>query len=218
MDIKELEGYNFGTKSKNFSAKSANSENDTTFVQPSIIQKSFASMLDFMIVFFIRMLFAILFGVIWYYVGFKDMIAQSQGNPEMLLKMGFIPQLVSFVILIMFGGGIYFVLSYASKYGTTIGGRIYKIKMICKKTGNPPSVLRSVVRYLLCLVPGILVIIAMLMFIRTQEFSVLFFVLGLISVFWYDLWIIDRKLGGVPDLLCGTILISTKEKKVKKFY
>lgn len=212
MEIKELEQYNFGETSKKESG-------EADFEKPSFVQKTLGSLVDFAVVFFLRMLLSIIFGFIWFFVGLKKMIEQSGGNMEMLLKMGIIPQFAVFAFTVLAGGGFYYIYFYSSKYGTTVGGMFYKMKLICRKTGEVPSLVRSAFRYFLYLVPFVLISFAMLIFLKEREVTLSFMMLGFISLFWYDLWIVNKKIGGgVPDLLTGTMLISTKEKRVKKLY
>ena len=212
MEIKELESYNFGETSKKV-------DGEIDFNKPSFVQKTLGSMIDFVAVFFLRMLLSIIFGFAWFFIGLKKMIEQSAGNMEVLIQLGIIPQFAVFAFTVLVGGGFYYIYFYSSKYGTTIGGMIYKMKLICKKTGETPSFIRSAFRYLLYLVPFVFIMLAMVIFLKEKQVTFSFMVLGVLSLFWYDLWIINRKIGGgVPDLLTGTILISTKEKRVKKFY
>ena len=212
MEIKELESYNFGETGKK-------EDGEITFNKPSFIQKSLGSVIDFMVVFFLRMLLSIVFGFIWFFLGLKNMIEQSGGSMEVLIKLGLIPQFAVFAFTVLIGGGFYYIYFYSSKYGTTVGGMVYKMKLIRKKTGEVPSLMRSTFRYFLYLVPFVFIMIAMLIFLKERQVTFGFMVLGLLSLFWYDLWMINRKIGGgVPDLLTGTMLISTKEKRVKKFY
>lgn len=212
MEIKELEKYNFGETRKK-------EDGSGEYEKPSFIQKSLGSMVDFVVVFFLRMLLSVIFGFIWFFLGLKKMIEQSGGNMEVLVKMGIIPQFAVFAFTVLVGGGFYYIYFYSSKYGTTVGGMFYKMKLICRKTGEVPSMIRSAFRYFLYLVPFLFIILAMVIFLKEREVTFSFMVLGLLSMFWYDLWIINRKIGGgVPDLLTGTMLISTKEKRVKKLY
>lgn len=212
MEIKELEGYNFGEAAKKLNE-------DTSFNRPSFIQKNFASFIDLIIVFFLRIILSAFFSIIWYFIGLKEMIAQSNGNVEALISQGFIPQFLMFAFFVLISGGFYYVFAYSSKYGTTIGGMMYKIKLVTKKTGKHPSFLRSLIRYLLYLFPLVFILIAGIIIAKEKAITPLFVFLGIISVFWYDLWIVNRKItGGVPDLITGTTLVSTKEKTAKRFY
>jgi uncharacterized RDD family membrane protein YckC len=214
MDIKELSGYNFGEEAEKAKRESIKSN----MRKLSFSQRTFSYSIDFLIVSVIRFLASSILAAIWYNAKFKKLVETNGFDPERALeffiKYDVIYDFVVFTIIILFTGGLYFVFFYASKWGTTIGGMLLDIKLVIKKNGERVNLGRSFMRYILCLVPLFCICWIGIKYYN-KSFDLLFILLFIFSALWYDLSIILRLPQGIPDLLTGTVFISTKEIKKK---
>jgi uncharacterized RDD family membrane protein YckC len=218
MEIKELSGYYFGKEAKKLKAKTEKEEFNT----PTFLQKNLSSIVDVAIVFVMRFLASSILVSLWYAFKLKDIFASIDAEIETkeqifskLMQFGIIYEFIIFSFIIIFTGGLYYILMYASKWNATLGCILLDLKLIRKKTKVRISLARSLLRYLLCLMPiFFLTLIIYKVYLKDLDF--LFILCIFASAFWYDLSMIFRIHQGVPDLICNTILISTRPPK-KKF-
>lgn len=212
MDIKDLTDYNFGK-----TAQSHKKTEEARF-RPSFIQKNLSSIIDGIVVFVIRFVIAVVFGYAWYSLRLKEVFSHIDFTKpdffDILLKLGIVYEFIIFAFFIIISGGFYYIVLYSTKFSATLGSMLFNLKLVDKKTGARVSFFRSFLRYLLCLMPLFFIYIIVVKYYR-RDLDIVFLILVFASVIWYDLWMILRIQGGVPDLIIGTKFVSTKPR-IKK--
>jgi uncharacterized RDD family membrane protein YckC len=208
MEIKELSDYNFG--------KQKPKDDDLYTYQPSFYQKNVASIVDTIVVFVIRAIFATLLITIWY----KFKIANSISFEELqgadpfkyLLETKIIRDIIVILILTILFGGLYYAFFFSSKYNATLGCILMDIKLIHKDANVKISFLRSFARYLLYLMPILFVCIIVIQY-KTRNIDISTVVLMFLIFFWYDNGVVLKGFTGMPNFLTQTNLTSNKKRK-----
>lgn len=213
MEIKELSNYSFGKQAQKEKMQKEK------IIKPTFMQKNLSSLIDMGIVFVIRFLATSILAFLWYSFRLKDVFSTldfAKDTQEhifsVLVRFGILYEFVVFAVVIILTGGLYYVIMFSSKWGATFGCKIMDLKIVNRKTGGYISFLRSFARYLLCLVPlFFLTLILYKFYTKDVDITVIFLVL--LSAFWYDLSTVFRINRGVPDIISGTILVSTRPPK-----
>ena len=217
MDIKELSKYSFGKDAEDLKKKHKHEE---SLKKPTFFQKNISSILDFIVVFVIRFIASAVLGIIWYNLRLKEIFEKANFHQtkafETLIKLGVFYDFAVFATIVIFTGGIYYIVFYSSKLSATLGCIVCDVKLVDKKTGGRISLFRSFIRYILCLMPLFFMMIVAIKYYQ-RSIDLTFVILTFASVVWYDLWMIFRIEGGVPDLITRTVLISTKARKPRRF-
>jgi uncharacterized RDD family membrane protein YckC len=208
MEIKELSNYNFG--------KQKPKDDDLYTYQPSFFQKNVASIVDTIVVFVIRAIFATLVITIWY----KFKIANSISFEELqgaeafkhLLETKIIRDVIVILILTILFGGLYYAFFFSSKYHATLGCILMDVKLVHKDADRKISFLRSFARYFLYLMPILFVFIIVIQY-KTRNIDISTIVLMFLIFFWYDNGIVLKGFTGMPNFLTQTNLTLNKKRK-----
>lgn len=208
MEIKDLEGYSLS----NGLTKKVAVKTEIDITKPGFIQKNLTSLVDFTLVLLLRIIISIFLVFIWYAVKIKKIMVNYSVNEtnigEFVLKFGILYDLALIAFLTVVMGGLYYIFFYASKRGATPGCRINNLKLVNKKEGGRISLAKSALRYFLYLLPAVFIIVILFKY-YIKSFDIIFFALIILTMVWYDLSFFFRLRQSVPDIICGTILISS---------
>lgn len=210
MEIKELESYSFGNELK----KIKQEQNALVENRVGFFQKNVAALVDFAIVIVIRMLIGSIIAAVWYKVKIKN-IAQKvtdENVVQFIISNNILYDIAIFTVVVTFLGGLYYIFMYSSRFEGTVGCLLFDMKMVKKSDLTRVSILRSIARYTLFVFPIVFIILIAIK-IYFKSFDLLFILLALGAIFWYDIPFFTRMKQTVPDLICGTILISTKKRR-----
>lgn len=209
MNIQDLDNYNVNQKTQHKDETLASK-------QPNLFTKSLSYFVDSTIVIIIRTFLALIVFSVMYKMGFKEILEQINFESKTIIMdlymIGFFKYIALLLIIVTIVGGFYYILFWSSSRGATLGCMIFKIQLIDKKTLKSVSIQKAIARYTLYILPVFFVLIILLK-LFTGQTDAFFFILCLIVFLWYDFGIFLKIKIGVPDLLCNTMLISTKQKK-----
>ncbi len=213
MQIQDLQNYSFNSKNN------IHPSQYSAYNPPSFMQKFLASFVDGAIVIMLRILVAVFVSFIVYELKLKDVVplvdANSQTLMQDLIRLGVIQQMFLIFVISLLAGGMYYVVMFSSNLNATYGCNLFSIKLICKKTGGRASFLRSFCRYIAYLMPILFVFIVGIQYLK-QSINIFTLILVFLTAIWYDVGFFIKTKSSVPDLLTGTMLISTKAKFIKK--
>jgi len=137
-------------------------------------------------------------------------------NPFALAIEQYLPTIF---ILIFISGALYYPIMESSKRCATFGKQVTKI-IIIDKNGKKISFLQSITRYILNIVP-LLIIIYIIAQSATAQVSVfsLFggniknFILSLVPFIWFNLIFITKEKTTLSDILSNTVALGASIKK-----
>lgn len=213
MEIKDLECYSFGKEAEKRRLESISRAAPN---RPGFVQKNLACFVDFIIVLVIRLITALILTLLWYKFKMKEVLVNNTINEshimDFILKFGIIYDVFSLTLIAVFVGGMYYIVSFSLKSASTVGCFLFDMKLVDRKTGNHVSFIKSLIRYILFTFPVFFLVILIWKFYK-GDFDILFIILFILTVVWYDLSIITRSRQSIPDIICNTGFISTRIKK-----
>jgi uncharacterized RDD family membrane protein YckC len=128
-------------------------------------------------------------------------------NQYVLEIMQYLPTML---LIIFISGALYYPLMESSARCSTFGRRIMKI-MVIDKNGKKLTFIQSFVRYLINLIPLILVfyIFSQVTVKAVNGFTIL---LALIAFFWFHISSFNKEKSTLTDLLSNSLNVDVKNK------
>ena len=191
MEIKDLQQYSLRNE------KTKIKHNNIT--QPSLFKKSLSSMVDILFVTSIRITVGVLITAAVYFLKLqyilKNINLKSPTLKMDLIQIGFHYYCAIILLSIFFVGSFYYVYCWSYKRSATFGNTLFSMKVVNKNTLDGISILTSILRYILYILPVLFAIIVAIQYLY-QSLNIVSFILMFLIVIWYDIGMLIRLKAG----------------------
>ncbi|MBT4921835.1 MAG: hypothetical protein HON23_02350 [Rickettsiales bacterium] len=194
----------------------------------SFFTRSIAYFLDNLFVFTIRYLVWVIFSLLWFYDSllnfadeFKATFSYTLSKPlqqfeyyEMLrfaVAHNFFLDVVFVVSFVFAIGAVYYIFMLYT-YQQSLGKKAFGLKLLDNSTEKSLPLWRIILRYVVGLVPWLLLgIVVILTLVNQAKMAMAFFV---ISVIWYDPLMLGRDRRSMHDYICSSRVIRIKKRRI----